>query len=352
MRVSVALATYNGERFLAEQLASIARQTWQPWELVVCDDGSTDRTVEVARGFAHTARFPVRLHENPRRLGYADNFLRAASLCEGDLVAFCDQDDIWSEHKLERMVQALTAVGGAVLAVHRVEVVDEALRPLGYAHFSDFKGYQVRPPLASDPWYIPPGCAMVFSRRLVSDLPWQRRPTNFWRGHGPLAHDQWIYFLANAVGSIVYVPEVLIKYRRHGGTTTPYGTPPPRLQAVKLVLEAGAEKYERFHRFAREYGEFLGELAGGCSGPLREKLAAAARFYQQLSRALQDRAALYRASFARRVLLLARMAGYGGYGALARGGRSWRPFAKDMLVATGLWQLAATHGAGRPGTAR
>src|SRR5690349_15385572 len=105
MRISVAMATYNGAPFLPEQLQSLAAQTLPPFELVVCDDGSTDRTIQILREFATSAPFPVRIHENSERLGFGDNFLKAAALCQGDWIAFCDQDDIWLPHKLETVAR-------------------------------------------------------------------------------------------------------------------------------------------------------------------------------------------------------------------------------------------------------
>ncbi|HZD75966.1 MAG TPA: glycosyltransferase, partial [Acidobacteriaceae bacterium] len=84
--ISVAMPTYNGERFLREQLDSLVRQTLLPVELVVCDDGSTDSTVEILRRFVTSAPFPVRLYQNDTRLGPGFNFLSALARCAGDLV--------------------------------------------------------------------------------------------------------------------------------------------------------------------------------------------------------------------------------------------------------------------------
>ena len=85
--VSIALATHNGEKYLAAQLESLSRQTTLPAELVVTDDASVDRTRDVLGEFAATAPFPVRLHQNETRLGYRANFMRAAALCGSDLIA-------------------------------------------------------------------------------------------------------------------------------------------------------------------------------------------------------------------------------------------------------------------------
>ena len=99
--ISVALCTYNGARFLEEQLASLLAQNRRPDELVVCDDRSTDSTVQMLESFSRSAPFPVRIQVNPVNLGSTVNFDRAMRLCAGSLIAFCDQDDIWLPHKLE-----------------------------------------------------------------------------------------------------------------------------------------------------------------------------------------------------------------------------------------------------------
>ena len=84
--ISIAMATYDGARFVAEQLASFAAQTRLPDELVVTDDGSTDGTLEIVERFAATAPFAVHIHRNPARLGYTLNFSEAVSKCEGEII--------------------------------------------------------------------------------------------------------------------------------------------------------------------------------------------------------------------------------------------------------------------------
>ncbi|MDQ3818842.1 MAG: glycosyltransferase family 2 protein, partial [Acidobacteriota bacterium] len=126
------MCTYNGARFLREQLESIAGQTRRPDELVVCDDRSTDETVRVLEEFAATAPFPVRLKVNERNLGSTRNFEQAISLCTGDLIALSDQDDVWLAEKLERIEEEFERRADIGLVFTDALVVDEELRPLGY----------------------------------------------------------------------------------------------------------------------------------------------------------------------------------------------------------------------------
>src|SRR6266436_7212118 len=106
-RISVAMCTYNGARFLPRQLESIATQTRLPDELVVCDDGSSDESVAIVRWFANSAPFTVRLEINERNLGSTKNFGKAIGLCEGDIIALADQDDVWKPLKLAVLETAL-----------------------------------------------------------------------------------------------------------------------------------------------------------------------------------------------------------------------------------------------------
>ena len=114
-RVSVAMATFNGETYLPEMLDSLASQTRPPDELVVRDDGSTDRSLDVVHDFASRAPFPVRVVPGGDRLGYAQNFVAASRACTGDLLFFADQDDSWRPEKLETV--ARTVSRGEVVAV-------------------------------------------------------------------------------------------------------------------------------------------------------------------------------------------------------------------------------------------
>ena len=94
MKTSIALCTYNGEKFLREQLDSIALQTLLPDELVACDDRSCDSTMEILQEFRERVSFPVHIHQNEENLGSTKNFEKAIKLCSGDIIALCDQADV------------------------------------------------------------------------------------------------------------------------------------------------------------------------------------------------------------------------------------------------------------------
>ena len=109
MTVAVAVALYNGERFIEEQLDSLRKQTRTPDRVVLCDDRSKDRTVEIVREYINKygLQDSWRLEINPQNLGYIKNFYRAMSLCEADVIFLSDQDDIWALDKIEKMMKVM-----------------------------------------------------------------------------------------------------------------------------------------------------------------------------------------------------------------------------------------------------
>lgn len=131
MHISVALCTYNGSRYLPEQLASIAGQTRQPDEIVVCDDGSQDATLDLLRDFARQSPFPVHIHVNPQNLGSNDNFAQAISLCEGTIIVLSDQDDIWKPDKLACVESAFSKAPALAGLFTDADLIDAEGRQTG-----------------------------------------------------------------------------------------------------------------------------------------------------------------------------------------------------------------------------
>src|ERR1700741_8897 len=107
--ISVVMTTYNGERFLVQQIESILSQTLPPKEIIVCDDGSSDGTVNILEKYRKS--HSIIYHVNEKRLGVVNNFKKAVSFTSpGNYVALSDQDDIWLPEKLERSATALSTI--------------------------------------------------------------------------------------------------------------------------------------------------------------------------------------------------------------------------------------------------
>src|SRR5262245_44100178 len=129
---SVALCTYNGSRFLSEQLQSIHTQSRLPDELIICDDRSSDNTVDIIKSFALQTPFPVRLQINSNTLGSTKNFELAISRCHGDFISLCDQDDVWERDKLASLEKRFLEAPSVGAVFSDADVVDEQLNSLGY----------------------------------------------------------------------------------------------------------------------------------------------------------------------------------------------------------------------------
>lgn len=264
-RISVAMCTLNGQRFLGEQLESIAAQTKLPNELVVCDDGSSDLTDSILLDFAQRAPFPVRSVRNEKRLGSTKNFEKAIGLCEGEFIALCDQDDIWESNKLGRLVKSLGDSGaGGVFS--DAQLVDANGRPaqkrLWQLHKFDFResiefsrDAAIRLLLKHD---VVTGATLMFRasvRNFVMPIP------------APWVHDGWIAWMLVLYSQLTFVAEPLVRYRVHreqqlgvgrrgGQAGVRRGDDRPKFAAMATQFEALRDRW-----VARPGGQFDEYLA-------------------------------------------------------------------------------------------
>lgn len=209
--ISVAVVTYNGERYLEEQLDSILANLKAEDELVVSDDGSTDKTMDILTKYA---RQDVRVHveEGPGQ-GVIANVEHALSCCRGDYIFLADQDDVWMPDKAER-VMAVMKERNAVLVVHDARVMDAGCCKVIMPSFFDYRhsGKGAFKNIVKNTYM---GCCMAFSREALScvlpipkDIP---------------MHDQWIGVKCDLkYRRTVFLREQLILYRRHDGNVSDF----------------------------------------------------------------------------------------------------------------------------------
>jgi hypothetical protein len=229
MRISVAMCTFNGERFLAQQLASIQAQTRVPDEVVIRDDGSTDGTCRIVEDFARTFPGRIDVAVNPRRLGVTANFESVLAATTGDLILLCDQDDVWYPDRVQVAQAAFEADPSLLLCFADARLVDGSGRPLGVTELQAL-GFRAdeRRRIGSGRAFevlsvrnLALGASTAFRRSLLADaLP---IPPSW-------VHDEWIAVIAAARGRIAHLDLPLIDYRQHGANTV--GRPP--LSLVEL----------------------------------------------------------------------------------------------------------------------
>jgi glycosyltransferase involved in cell wall biosynthesis len=253
--ISVVLCTYNGQSFLAQQLQSIRAQTRLPDELIVCDDRSTDGTLEHLARFAAEAPFPVRIHRNERQLGSTRNFDQGLALARGEWIALCDQDDVWEPEKLERLSQAMEdeAVGGiftdATLIDDEGEPMAESLwSRAGFspARRKEFECDPVGVLLRQD---VATGATMMISARLRTV--YQAIPV-VWVHDGWLA---WMLVLHQAeIGRLKPIADRLTRYRIHSAQQTASSA-----VALGLPTEQVRERLAKARRVGHEHHRIIAE---------------------------------------------------------------------------------------------
>lgn len=269
-KISVAMATCNGSRYLRQQLDTIAKQTVKPYELVVCDDGSIDETVSIINEFAASVTFRVRVVVNQKNLGFANNFLKCVGLCCGDWIAFCDQDDIWVPEKLAVIRDVISKCSEKLtLIYHRAELVDEELTPLG-RRLPVVKRKQVWAVASHHAFWFVGGCVMCFKASLLSDIDSSLRPRDNYRmNEGWLSdrypwmpHDKWVCMLANMCGEVASLTDVLSLYRRHPTAATGAHENTGVAARIKNASMTGSEAYDFLSQRSYETSESLLNICG------------------------------------------------------------------------------------------
>ncbi|MDP9441311.1 MAG: glycosyltransferase [Actinomycetota bacterium] len=319
MRLSVALCTLDGERWIGDLLESIRRQWRLPDQLVVGDDGSTDGTLALVEDFAASVRFPVRVERWSHRRGVTGNFSATMSLCDGDVIVLCDQDDVWVPEKLAELERAF--VPGVAAAFSDAELVDADGTPLGATlwaalHFNEAAQAAMR---------TGAGLAVLLKRNVVTGatlavssgvasaaLPFP--------AHG--LHDVWLAWVAACLGPVRPIPTALIRYRQHGGNLV--GAPRRRLRdrlAHRITLgDVSALEAAHLQALVERLRSRSHPVEGALLELVEEKIAH-----------LQVRSGLPGRRCARVVPVLHEVT----IGRYARYSRGWESVAYDLLFASG-----------------
>lgn len=208
-KVSVAMATYNGEKFIKEQLESILCNLRKNDEIVISDDGSKDSTREIAESLNDSR---IRIIDGPCK-GVIKNFENAIVHCEGDIIFLSDQDDIWDKNKLVSVLKCFERHPECTCVVHDARVVDDKMNVIidSFFHYRHSRAGLLNNLYRNS--YM--GCCMSFKRCIVGKfLPIPEKVS---------MHDQWIGMVSDKVGKSVFLDKVLLYYRRHANTVTDFG---------------------------------------------------------------------------------------------------------------------------------
>ncbi len=212
--ISVILATYNGEKYIKEQLESIIKQSINPDEIVIVDDCSKDLTKNIIKQISVETKIPIYFHENEKNQGSNKTFERALQLSKGEIIFFADQDDYWLPNKIEVFINAFNQNKKAMLVFSNGLLVNESLESLETTNWEKYKIdnnvlNRLKKEKAfitlSDKNYIT-GASMAIKRAVMGiALPF---PEALW-------HDHWLAIVSSLTGNIVSISDNLFYYRQH-----------------------------------------------------------------------------------------------------------------------------------------
>jgi len=204
--ISVCIASYNGEKYIKEQIESILEQLYQNDEIIISDDSSTDKTIEILELFNDER---IKILKNNKFKSPVYNLENALKIAKGDYIFLADQDDIWEDNKVELSCKALENYD---LVLSNATIIDKEGNDLGRKFHKGEIRFSFIKNLISNP-YI--GCCMAFRKEILNQvLPFPRKIA---------MHDSWIGLYAQLIGKVIYLDKTLIKYRRHGNNASPSG---------------------------------------------------------------------------------------------------------------------------------
>jgi glycosyltransferase involved in cell wall biosynthesis len=208
MKISIALCTYNGAKYLEEQLKSLAEQTLKADEIIICDDNSSDNTVNIIDRYKDNLN--IKLTVNKVNLGVTKNFEQAVSLCQGDIIFLCDQDDVWDKNKVKIMSEKMIEEKTGICCCDGI-VADENLKQIDSYTLWNTSGLSKIDLNRFSPYslinnYCFTGMALCFRK-------------NFTKYFMPISenavHDEWIAFIISCFSKVSFVNQKLVVYRQH-----------------------------------------------------------------------------------------------------------------------------------------
>lgn len=233
--ISIAMTTYNGEEYLKEQLDSILNQTYRNLEIIICDDGSKDNTIQIINEYINNYEF-IKLFQNEKNLGYAKNFEKAINLCTSKYIALSDQDDLWEEKKLEILLTNLQIEEKKnpdlpILVHSDLCMIDENNKVFNESYFK-YRKYKLKN--EKDLGHILGPCGVMGNTLLFNNnlknkiLPFPISVEN---------HDYWIALINEIYGKRITLNEKLVKYRIHSSNTSNCKSKRNHTQKVSTLLK-------------------------------------------------------------------------------------------------------------------
>lgn len=246
----MAMATYNGENYIRQQIESILNQSKKVDEIIIVDDNSTDSTVDILKDLNCSK---IRVYQNEKNLGYVENFYKAISLTKGKCVFLADQDDIWEIDKVEKTLSVLLASEKNMAVCTGFSLIDQMGSPI-----TNVKDYQVNNFVLQKHketenitlnrlvfGNVVQGCTYCLKRNVI-DV--------YLKVHNEeVIHDYQLMLIAAAMGRVIYLNEPLIRYRLHGNNAVGF-------EKKKRRIEVPARKPSKEPFMARFFRQMNNEI--------------------------------------------------------------------------------------------
>lgn len=280
-KVAVVMATYNGERYIAQQLESIINQTRKPEELIIIDDCSADNTVKIANRVLKKSNIPYRIVVHDVNMGVARSFQNGVEASESDYIMFCDQDDVWSKNKILRTMNCF--YNGVGMVVCNAIISDSELRSLGRTMFEFIRlnlkyDNEDKCRLNSDEAiklllkrnYATGMCMAVRREYAIDAFPYPETMT----------YDAWIAWNSALRGDIVFFDEILVKYRQHDRNVI--GTARHKEDLRQYFSHRKYDKklfFEKYGSLRKAFDMASDRNVNECSVEIKEYINEACEFY-------------------------------------------------------------------------
>lgn len=216
MKISVGICTYNGEKYIREQLESIINQSIKPDEIIISDDASEDNTIQIIESILSESDISYIINKNDVRQGLHSNFTKCFELCTGDVIFSCDQDDVWYEKKIETFLpyfyeENIFVYSNAIIVDHERKCINNNFWGVYNISFDSLEVNEFSKILLNNMCIA--GCNMAFRRELFEKI--VPIPFHF-------IHDSWIAICAPLFGQVAFINKPTMEYRQHGNNTSSF----------------------------------------------------------------------------------------------------------------------------------
>ncbi|MBK1894418.1 glycosyltransferase [Chryseobacterium paridis] len=216
MKVSVALCTYNGEKYLSKQLDTILDQTLLPDEIIICDDRSSDQTMEILNEYQKNHPQIFKIFSNENNLGFIKNFEKAIYLCSNEIIIISDQDDIWDKNKIKETIDFFNNNPQFDGVFHDLKLMDNEIVQPSYLNWKYISHDSVIKDIHENNLFVSLvnkgsfilGCALAIRKNALEKYSIK----NF-----PIAHDYFIVQKLSIKNTLGFIPKALSTYRLHPG---------------------------------------------------------------------------------------------------------------------------------------